>query len=583
MQVARWIVLRVGVLACFFFPAIASGGETVDLSELMVWEENVAAELDGSKVVVLDFFAHWCGPCVVLSRRLHGLEADLNAQGKPINVLPINVEKRNPAATRRFMQQAGMKTAYVDPSGDLVKQFSISSLPFVIVLIPRNEPGEFEVLKTFSGTPEMESVRSLLLSAMASEEPSMDRHEESVLVNAEPIETTFSVSEFSEPKLIPVNTVPEIVVGDEPKANRTEASVTVEAEPMEVEAEPRFNSVEEPSRSVFGIYDSLSAPDIAINNSSITGQFPIGQVEVSVGISRNDSQVDYQPSGLDLVGVAYRRNEAMNQVSLNGSWEFDQRFTGLLSLARYEGFTDYKSVWIDEFYNQQFSLFPNFRDVTPRGHSISLGGRWEYIPGLATFDVVVGYQYDRISPAYEAIPFEPLQVGLIDLDTASLRLVFENVLTPRVRVKQQFQLVDTTARDIRASYFGTANIAVDDDWVLRIDLGATVESPGFDSFQSAVSLEYDIDERWFFHGFFRRYNDSGEIVDPTIISTAAPALDTELFGIGVTWVKDRWSFHVSLGDYDTQYDDVPSSSFQFENLYLDREWDFFRTQLSVTF
>jgi hypothetical protein len=150
-------------------------------------------------------------------------------------------------------------------------------------------------------------------------------------------------------------------------------------------------------------------------------------------------------------------------------------------------------------------------------------------------------------------------------------------------VKQQVQLVDTTARDVRASYFGTANIALNDDWVLRVDLGATAESPGFDSIQSAISLEYDLDERWYFHGFVRQYEDSGEIVDPTIISTAAPALDTDLFGIGVTWVNYRWSVHVSWGDYNTRYDEVPPSSFQFENLYLDRDWDYFRTQISTTF
>ncbi|WP_054742024.1 thioredoxin [Cellulosilyticum ruminicola] len=79
----------------------------------IVNESNFSEEI-GSGVVVVDFFADWCGPCKMLSPVLEELQSELMDQ---VKIIKVNV----------------------DESSSLARQYSITNIPALVVLKDGNE------------------------------------------------------------------------------------------------------------------------------------------------------------------------------------------------------------------------------------------------------------------------------------------------------------------------------------------------------------------------------------------------------------------------------------------------------------
>lgn len=331
------------------------------------------------------------------------------------------------------------------------------------------------------------------------------------------------------------------------------------------------------------ILQSLSSSDISIENALLSWRGSQTNWNNSLSLSRNRSAIDYAPSSLDLVGNATNRSESLTSLSFETSYKHNEKLETKYSLNYYDGFSDYRSVWLDEFYRQQFEPVPGYEMANPHGYSASIGTRIEYIPTTARLDLNAGYQYDKISPAYEAIPFEPLQQGESQIETYFTSISSENLLTERLKVRFQLRLTNSTNRDLRAFFGLRAHYAIKENWALKTDLGSTRESTEFDSKQIGLAVERNLTGNLVAGLIARYYEDSGEISDPTILSTAAPELSTKLQAFNLSWTGDQLSFHLMAGRYQTDYGPLPDISFQFENLYRDRDWDLLRLSSKYAF
>ena len=123
---------------------------------------SAIAQLRG-RVVLLDFWASWCGPCRMLAPRLSALKDRFGAQG--LTVVGMTTDDAERAAV--FAEKHQMRyPVVVDKDGDTSRAYGVSALPTMILVDKKGIVREVFIGYDPSGDARLEAtVKSLLAEA----------------------------------------------------------------------------------------------------------------------------------------------------------------------------------------------------------------------------------------------------------------------------------------------------------------------------------------------------------------------------------------------------------------------------------
>ncbi len=321
----------------------------------------------------------------------------------------------------------------------------------------------------------------------------------------------------------------------------------------------------------------LVSDDVAIWQGTLRGTGVFGGWTGAATLEQVGYELEYRPVAFDFTGRPVDLSEGTTAARVEGRRPLGAKWEALASAGFRDGFSNYRSLWLAEYFEQRFSELEGvpgaelYRRPEPAAASGGLGLRWEYVPSNAFARIGFSHTREKVAPGYE-IDFDGVRRGRERIESSAVNVASENVLSPRLRSRVGGRATKTSERSWRYSFDASLNAALGEAWTLRMSAGGATESPGFEaSFgEGAVerrltgSLSVVIDARY--------YEDSGEIEDAFLFTTAAPGTSNRRVGIGLRYEGDRWQGRAHIASSEARYEATNPATDFFQNLYQDRRW-----------
>ncbi len=508
-------------------------GETVSLSDFE------------GEILVLDFFAYWCVPCRHSSPLLESEiqsyydERGGNAYGIPVRVISVNVEEGNSDKTARFLAETGSRYVVNDRKGENLSRFGAQGIPFFVVVDGSNKGRDepfFEIAYQNAGFEGVEKLRGVIDGIEGTDSEVSGRE---VVAPKQGVPSDLERSA----RLAEISDLPEDEVSESPPSDRE-----------------------------FGVdTEVVVSKDVVLTQSTLLMRWSEWDRELTLSGSFSSIDLDYEPVPFDFLGSPNKVSEDRFAFQASYRKRVKDRLQLQGSTGLYDGITDFRSAWLNEYYRQQFSEIEGYEVADAGGFNVSGAVSWEYLPNSGIFQIDAGFLRDTIAPGYE-IDFDGLFRGRDRLDSWTVQVSSENVINRWIRAHNALSLIGTTERETRLSYLGRLNLALGERMVVRSSLGATKEDPELKAYFVGSSIEYELGKSVLLSVSGRYYKDTGEIENSLLFSNAAPGLESYQAGVGLRVLWPNASLKLYAAAYHTSYDEIDFGTIFFENLYSSRDW-----------
>lgn len=170
-----------------------------------------------------------------------------------------------------------------------------------------------------------------------------------------------------------------------------------------------------------------------------------------VSLAANGYALDYEPVAFNFRSESRSLDELSVALQGVGRYRWREDFEWTFTAGAYDGYTNYRSIWLAEFYRQQFDGVQTpsgleYEEPNPRGGGGGVGFRWEYLRASGYLEFLASARRDEVVPGYE-IDFEGLRRGRAMLNGTSFSLATENIVNARVRSRVEVRASRVSERD----------------------------------------------------------------------------------------------------------------------------------------
>ena len=351
---------------------------------------------------------------------------------------------------------------------------------------------------------------------------------------------------------------------------------------------PVFNTF-----SVEADYDGLFSGDIIIQRYNTNLEWERGKTNLGLGYTYNIYDVDFS-NPTDLLSGSRKLDEENHTLTFTAEREWTDFWSTNLSLTGYTGFTDFRSIWISEFFREDQGDLPGYSAPDPFGFSVGIGNTFVLPNEIDSIRLDLGYSRDRIAPGFErefasfaevlaGQPFETTVASDDDLDTVSVGLTGNFYVTNKITTQWLARASFISDREVRTQFRVSAAWSPFNRLNFRGEFGASFEPSSFEAYYGGGSANIQVSNSLTWSVGFRVYTDSGEITTSNF-NTAAPGIDTQEISSSLRWSKGSHSVLASVAYLQTDFDEIASVENQpFANLFRDRNFIAVRAAYSYEF